>query len=771
MKKIIPVFIIFLLAIGISFAMEWHNSLTPKGQSKTITFSQGTKALYTVVYDKSMSDKGAAELCQYLGKIFGAEPKYLCETEFDGKTKYISLGNTELFKNENIATDTGEDGYSIQEKNNNIYITGKNEQSVYFGIYAILEEDLGYRLWSQKERAERIPNIKDGKLTFVPRDFTPAFITRSPSYEDFSDKVYIDKNRFHKYDAYGGVHTSFSYVSPDNFKEHPEWFSFLDGKRIQEQLCWSNPQVIDMICEKAKKLAKEGHLNLAISPEDTDRLCDCEECNRLDIPNGTKAATYINTLNTVLERLTEEFPDLHIIALAYHDYITPPKTIKPHKNLSIMMCSDCCDWKFPFRSFDETEEYQTYLKNWVSFGSDTLTWNYVTDYDHYLLPNPNITVIAKNIKLLKDWKVGGVFLQGAAYDSALCSDGELKTWVWGKLLENPDRDVKELMQDFIYGYYGECADIVWEYENSLIDLYEKGKAENKIDLGTIRWTPDAEIYTEEFCEKSMALMAEAEKTAKNPEIKARIDRLKIGPYYLKIGRTIGYFQGSEKYIKKDFDKSKTQEILNLVNNTDKILIKLKSRTVAETHPWDGNRKTYMEKWRRILTADDSDLTQITIDKHGWKFIFDEKGNGDEKEFVNLLNTDDWNDIEAELTWDEQNYPRFFGTAWYKKDIDITEDMLKNENIYLVFEGIDEEGTVYINGNKLAEHTTKATGMATYALYVDPVICDIKPYVKVGINHITCAIGNYAGAGGIYKPVKIILTSQPNTENDIRNKLY
>lgn len=775
MKKLIFIFILLFIFSFSVFGEEWFNSLKPVGNSQTVTFSKDGKSLYTIVIPNNDYKEAGEYLSHYLYLIFGVKAEVVNQKEFKANTNFISIGNTLIFNllsNYN-RNDLNSDGYIIGLKDNNILIYGKNPIGTLNGVFALLEEDLGCRFWTQNTYGseETIPQIKDGKLSFVPRKFSPAFITRSPSYENFSDENYIKKNRFHKYDAYGFCHTIFNYIDKNSFKEHPELFGMEDGKRVPHQLCWSNPQVLDMILNKTKELAQKGILTQAIMPEDTEKLCGCDECNRLDIPEGSKSATYINALNTILERLTPEFPDLHIVALAYHDYVTPPKNIKPHKNLTVMICSDSCDWEHPFQTFDRSDKFQNDLKSWIATGADTLTWNYVSNYDHYLLPNPNTLLVADNIKLLKNWGVGGIFLQGGCYASAICDFGPMKTWVWGKLLINPDIDPVLLMKDFIYGYYGECANYVWEYEKLLIDIYEKTKTDSSLDPGTIRWTPDAKIYTKEFINKSADLMDKAENAAKSPVTLKRIKELRIAPDYLRIGRNIGYFEGANNYIRHNFDENLRDGLLNAVNSTDKTLIKLKVRTVAETMPWDGNRKTYIEKWRKILTADDKDITGTVLDKKGWKAFFDNNNEGINLKLMDSQDTSDWETIDAESTWDEQGYPKFFGDTWFKRELTVTADMLKSPNIFLIFDGIDEEAVLYVNGKQITDHTQEGTGMSPFALYADPVIADIKPFVKEGNNDITLMIRNMAGAGGIYKQVRIVTTQNNITAENLKYILF
>ena len=343
--------VLFLLICILSvnaFGAKWQNSLKPKGKSVTITVAEKGNSLYKIVIPDNPSEnetKGGEALKKYLGQIFGAEFEIIRENEFKGQGKFISLGETRLLEKsgEKGSFDFSQDGYAIKEKNKNIYIFGGVWSGPLNGVYALLEEDLGCRFWT-KLKDDTIPAIKNGKLSFVPRAFNPAFITRGPENCEMLDAEYIEKNRLRSYDAYGFCHTSFNYVSVNDFETNPERFGMEKGERVVHQLCWSDPAVVDIITLCMKQAAAQRNKRINVSPMDGWPLCDCPKCNALDIPEGTKAASYINALNTVCERMEEEYPDVKIVALAYLDYVTPPKTIKPHKNLTIMCCSDSSDW-------------------------------------------------------------------------------------------------------------------------------------------------------------------------------------------------------------------------------------------------------------------------------------------------------------------------------------------------------------------------------------------------------------------------------------------
>ena len=59
------------------------------------------------------------------------------------------------------------------------------------------------------------------------------------------------------------------------------------------------------------------------------------------------------------------------------------------------------------------------------------------------------------------------------YESEANDNDEMRGWVWAKQLWNPDLDTKTLLKDFVFGYYKESAQPLWDYEMMMWDYWEK----------------------------------------------------------------------------------------------------------------------------------------------------------------------------------------------------------------------------------------------------------------------------------------------------------
>lgn len=59
------------------------------------------------------------------------------------------------------------------------------------------------------------------------------------------------------------------------------------------------------------------------------------------------------------------------------------------------------------------------------------------------------------------------------YESKLNDIDELRGWVWAKQLWNPELDTQTLLKDFVFGYYKEAAEPLWNYQRMMWEYWEK----------------------------------------------------------------------------------------------------------------------------------------------------------------------------------------------------------------------------------------------------------------------------------------------------------
>lgn len=802
-KKFFLIGLFLVLSVSL-FAGKWENSMKPKGNPVIIPDIDR----YTIVipYNALTNDELAAgDLAFYLGRIYNTEFKVVKDNDKVAEP-FISVGNTKFIKSNNIKIpDLNADGYSLIYKNKNIYINGGLSSLGLNGVYALLEEDLGCRFWT-KLKDDKIPTASTKILSFVPRHYNPPFLIRhynTPEYYDGQansadpmTRPWRFKNRLKQWNPEGGCHTCFRYVPKENFKDHPQWFSEYNGVREPKQLCYSNDEMIDyMVNNILEALRKSDHKEVfCVSPADAIPCCACAECETYDKAHGnTKCASLMRAMNIIAKAVKKEFPNTLVQTLAYKDTIMPPTDITLEDNLGIVICSDSCDWNYPLCDYEESEFFQNNAKQWRKICKNVMSWTYVTNYDHLLLPNPNNSVIANNIGIMEKWKLNGVFLQ-SINPKAINTDGYFRSWLWSKLLWNPNLDLSELTKDYCYGYYGEeIGEEMLKYEISLYDMYKNAhklphdaniipketvignltvsereyEGDGVVFKHGIRWTPDEKIYSDEWINNSVRIFEKCLSLCKTDEEREKVKYVKVSLDYLRLCRILGYQTLKSGWVKKDKNKADTELSENLLKDVDSVLNKYNVTCIAEMNDVYNTWPDLRKKWIRNKEIDMDKIGISPIENSGWKFMPDNDMEGVSKGYYKEnYDISAWKDIEIGKTLDEQNFG-FHSNVWYKKKIKINPQSLQYANeIYLLFGAVDEDATVYVNGNLVCEHTMAKLGLTPTEIWTRPFFARFKNCFKLGENDIAVMVGNSDRAGGIYKPMKLCWTFRDVPDEDI-----
>ena len=548
----------------------WENALKPKGlPGEELTLAKDGRALYGIMLPASPSteeQKAANDLAQWLGEMTGA--RFVISRESGAlKDKIISVGHTELLAKSapKIArADLGDEGYAIDEVNGDLFLTGSaTEWPTYDlqtstrpyvshsirgpinAVYALLEEDLGCRWYSRF--SQTIPTKPTLKFRPTKRSYVPVFEIRDPYYWEAFDGTWSLRNRTNSSNAsvpveWGGnkayalfIHTFDKLVPPDTyFKQHPEYFSEHNGVRDPGQLCVSNPEVVKIAAESVKMILRgnPGAQMISVSQNDGVPCCDCPQCRALALSEGSLSGPLLKFVNAVADEVGKEFPNVKISTLAYLDTFMPPKTIRPHKNVAIQLCTDSHAWAEPFQKIEETEKFQTAMKAWAAAGANIDVWDYTVNFSHYAAPMPNWQVVTDSIRFFAAHNAKGVMLQGN-YQTPGTSDGYMRTWVWAKQLWDPSLDTRALMKDFVFGYYGKAARPIWDYETLQWNMWEKehhGKL--KSPEGGIRYHMD--LFDADFMTMAKDCFARAEAAADNQETLRRVEEAELQVLYAEI---------------------------------------------------------------------------------------------------------------------------------------------------------------------------------------------------------------------------------------------
>ena len=147
----------------------------------------------------------------------------------------------------------------------------------------------------------------------------------------------------------------------------------------------------------------------------------------------------------------------------------------------------------------------------------------------------------------------------------------------------------------------------------------------------------------------------------------------------------------------------------------------------------------------------------TLLVHGeWKFKTDPYNNGEAQGwFTAALNDQGWDSLPVPGNWDLRNeYATYAGTAWYRKTIPANAAW-KNKSLRLVFDGVNFESKVWINGKLVGSNNI---GYLPFEFDVSSFWNDNDSNTIVVSCNNTYRLGAVWNWGGIRRPVKLVATA-------------
>lgn len=466
-----------------------------------------------------MEQTVASELKRYIFNITGVNLYTVQEGENSGPGIYI--GATDFAADHNVTYPTQNDvngeAWAIQTVNGNLVLCGAEQRGVQYAAYHFLEDVLGVRWWNFWE--EDIPST-DG---IIPADYADSGVPALEYREIFIGKRSTEDSDFYVHNRMNGsilyapahygdteyygppahTHTfslyfpeKYEYTDPwreyitDNggdFSTNPEWYSLdEDGNRATNQLCLSNEGLrrefasrlvksIEYSYREADAAGANRPICFAIVPNDNINFCQCSLCQSAIAEYG--ASGYVlRFVNEMAAAITAAgFTDAVLEMAAYAVYRDPPVGVVPAKNVQIRFADSGRDLLHGL-NHENNKDSLARLQEWISISSNNVyNWQYVVNYNNNGV-FPSMFYYGDEFTTMQKMGVNGWF---AEQEQCINVDfWDMKLWLIAKLMEKPvtGEEYAELMDEFIYGYYGDAAGVhIREY---LYYMHERAEATN-----------------------------------------------------------------------------------------------------------------------------------------------------------------------------------------------------------------------------------------------------------------------------------------------------
>ncbi|MBQ3389391.1 MAG: DUF4838 domain-containing protein [Thermoguttaceae bacterium] len=534
--------IILTLLLAFSAAAAWS--------AETLTLTRDGKTDYVVVVPENAAPvqlSAANELAETLQEISGVPFPVKKESEIAAvspEEKLLVIGPGAASK-ALLGPETDEDavpydGIILKQAGKSIVFSGHRQRGPLYAVYTFLEDELGCRWWTAAEST--IPKRETVEADDFDVQYAPKLIYRESFYTGLmgnanakiaahlktngsSQMIPAELGGHHQYQYF--VHSFYTVIKPEEFLDHPEWFSEIDGRRriggwwlskenlskipaenIGEdgsQLCLTNEELFGVFLERVRKDldANPEATIVSVSQNDCGGWCECEKCSKIAEEEGSQSGPMLRFVNRIAEELEKSHPNVLVDTLAYRYTRKPPKHAVARSNVIVRLCSIECsfiqnlDGEYG-RSFETGERrptdapqnrpFRDDIEEWNRHAEHLFIWDYVTDFAQYLIPLPNYRILQDNVKFFVDHCTIGLFEQGD-YQTTTGDFVQLRAWLLAKLLWNPDACQKALIEDFIAGYYApDLVPIYLEYFDLLCDAAEKTGDEIGIYLpDTLSW--------------------------------------------------------------------------------------------------------------------------------------------------------------------------------------------------------------------------------------------------------------------------------------------
>lgn len=502
-------------------------------QAKSLSITPQTQLYFD---DRNIVAKTAAqELSHYLeplihGNIILSAKKPPSDT----KSKIIlARKDSAILENQKLSFTLHrlkEDGFVIYISADTLYIVSQNDRGLLYGVYYFLEKYVGYRFLAPDFTYTPPPH----KVSLQPvLDIQePAFTYREIFITESDDWKYATQNRLN---GRLGHRTLHEYQDPHFGKGINIFNTFTPFALVPDEKYHCNGQLI-YSSKKVQKIAtaKVGEKLTEIAPSKEDYLyIQHEDRNSFCTQDGATAreataaflhyGTYIATHATAI-------PDNRFLLEAYQWTRTPPDNLRPlPRNISIMFSTIEANFAKPLTDTENRAIFND-LKKWGKYTEGVIVWHYTTNFSGYFQPHPNLYALAEDIKKFSTLPhVKGVFLQGC-YETPKSEFAALRTWVFARLLWDPNLDTQKLIREFCTYYYGPAAHEVLAYIQRLHRF--AAKSDQKIMVKT---PPNAAYLQENNLDILEAILQTGMRKVENdPPFKAHLEEVFANLDYVRL---------------------------------------------------------------------------------------------------------------------------------------------------------------------------------------------------------------------------------------------
>jgi Domain of unknown function (DUF4838)/Glycosyl hydrolases family 2, sugar binding domain len=749
----------------------------------------------------------ATELSHFLAQSTGKKYRVQSDMEFVNKKggKLILVGRSKLTGKLDLPTKFSPDSFLIKAFPANTLVLIGDDMNIgragylpfnyisarkgsLYAVYTLLEKYLGARWFWPGKSGEIVPKCTTLK---VPDNLNysskPAFIWRHAWYYSVNKTPKVRKAIAlwyvrNKMGISSGNASSFQHIwgrtlTDKYFKEHPEYYSMLKGKRQPigkyRQVCSSNSEVINIFAKKYIAKSKPGVDNiLSISPNDGNGFCECVNCKKLDHQQlysknqGYQGIVYSDRVysfvNQVAEKIKQQRPELRLGLFAYTFYSDPPKTMaKLNDNVVIALTQ--INGRFNYAN--ERKVARSRLAAWSKKCQQIIIRDYLGDYHYCEVVHPYTKIIAEDLKYLHNNGAVGFYWESAVDFQT----NHLNYYLAARLMWDVKQSRKTILNDYYAKAYGKAAPFMRQYFELMELDFTTREQRTKIKWGAAGIPQN---YRPGTLIKAVELFKQATNAVTDPAIKTRIAYDRMGLQYTilvcnffiscqrltDIGLVVrmkDYVQrpGGGKINKAAIVKAvkaaveHKRQLLDFIKQSNPVNLISMLPHQDRTFKWFETIDAYEKMFASTTQSKDT----VTLMAAECKFKLDPGKAGVALNWWKAdFDDSKWKQIKTTTFWEKQGYPNYDGVAWYRMKQRIKANPAK-EKIILRFGAVDEDCDLYVNGKFVGKHRYDAKKDPDG--WKKPVEFDITKFIVPGKeNSFAVKVTDSSGGGGLWKGI-------------------
>lgn len=435
--------------------------------------------------------------------------------------KYISLGNTSLYRSSGLnldLTSIKEDGVRIVTKDNTIYILGGSERGVLYAVYDFLNMNFGFETY-YKDCYTLDKNVKNLKLmnydvTDIPdidyRGRTTGVMYSTTS--DYGDIMYsyrlrsTDASWMRSLPIHSGSdktspsnadHNCFYYLPREQYEEdYPEFYSPVNVKG--GQLCYTahgDKEKFDLMTDLCAEKIEQSltfypreqyplYTSAQLGIADNYDTCTCAACEEImSRHNNAVSATIIIFMKEVAKKVNAwmELPEnadykrenFTYTFFAYYDALTPPFTYNEStgkyeassnevlpEGLNVVPFYAINKMDHALSIYDDgNKNMRESLEAWLAYYSNAWAWTYGCFYLDYFAFYDCYNFYADAYAFFKEHNFKMVVPQlHSSQRGADTGFFQMAAYIMSKLAWNSSLDMQTLIEDYMNAMFKEAAE-------------------------------------------------------------------------------------------------------------------------------------------------------------------------------------------------------------------------------------------------------------------------------------------------------------------------